>query len=70
MKTKRLWGNGFAALAADAVLNIFDHRAMASERGDLSPYLEEVAGGADILQGDRPELMLAPRNGILTGHPQ
>lgn len=50
------------ALGARVLTNVFDEDVEASATGDRSGYLEAINHGADILQSDRPELILAIRS--------
>jgi phosphoglycerol transferase MdoB-like AlkP superfamily enzyme/glycerophosphoryl diester phosphodiesterase len=49
------------ALGARVLTNVFDEDAMAAIAGNGNAYDNASRSGADILQGDRPELMLAMR---------
>ena len=60
------------ALGARVLTNVFGADAEAEEADDLSGYRSAIANGADILQGDRPELMLqvarAARKRLMLAH--
>ncbi len=49
------------ALGARVLTNVFDEDGLAGITGEGSAYAEAARSGADILQSDRPELMLAMR---------